>query len=364
MQQVDAHPQDLRDKSRLCPACRMPISALATKCRYCGEMVTRPMAEEIRRLSVSDLGGVEGAQPVLNESVVDALDAFRREELERAAAERQQREEEMSRSWFARKHPTEKTAAPKDDMPKLDARNLELSEISLAPAHKTVHKRHERVWTKKLALAASFVAAVLLIWLGGGFVKAYIDSYLNRGAPKQEAALENPAVALLYQPGRTLDALQAAVDAVRNDPNNSDNLRVLDQAREQVLKEADALLTGNPWSLSQLDRASALLARAVEIDTKSMAIKELKAAVDEEVYAYKMNVLSVDPASESATIRIVYPNRPEDRVIKKKDEIVNGRFKVKRVGERSVIFEDPKRKDAAGLPRTFSISLDGIVSVQ
>jgi len=354
----------MRDKSRLCPACRMPISALATKCRYCGENVVRPMAEEIRRLSVADLGGAEGPQRPLNESVVDALDAFRREELERAAAERQQHEDEMSRSWFGRKPPAGKPASPKDDMPELDARNVELSQISLAPARKTVHKRRERLWTKKVALAASFVAAVVLLYFGGGFVRAHIDRYLSRSQTKQEAAIENPAIKWLEQPGRALDALSAAAKTAHDTPGNGDNQRVLDQARQKVLQEVDALLNANPWSMVQLDKASAMLAGATAIDSGAVALKDLKQSVDEEVCAYKMTVAGVNPATETATIRIVYPRKSPDLVIKKKDDMVNGRFKVKRIGDRAVTFEDPNRKDAAGLPRTFTISLEGIISVQ
>ena len=45
-----------REKTRLCPACRMPISILATRCRHCGQKVDRPR-DEGRRLTIATLGG-------------------------------------------------------------------------------------------------------------------------------------------------------------------------------------------------------------------------------------------------------------------------------------------------------------------
>ncbi len=322
------------------------------------------MGEEIRRLSVTDLGGSDNTRKTLNESLVDTLEAFRQEELESAASKRQQQEDEKSKSWFGRKRPIERPQAVKNDMPELDARNVELSQISLTPTRKIVQKIPERLWTKKVALVAAFVAAVVLIWFGGLQVKAYIDGYLKPDAVKLVGVVENPAVALLNQPGRALDALSVAVQEMHGAPGNRNNQRVLDQSRDKVLKEVGALLDANPWSMAQLDKASSMLAKAVSIDPEGVALKDLKKMVDPEVYAYKMTIASVDPVGESATIRIVYPERPSDLVIKKKDEVVNGRFTVKRIGTRGVTFEDPKRKDAAGLPRTFSISLDGMISIQ
>lgn len=362
---MDSQSQDMRDKTRLCPACRMAISALATKCRYCGEQVNRPMAEEVRRLSVSDLGGGDTTQKTLNESVVDALDAFRREELARAATERQQQEEELSKSWFGRKKPADKSHGATDDMPELDPRNVELSQISLAPSRpKAGRKRPDRLWTKKLALGASFVAAVVLLYLGGGFVKAHIDRYLTHGSAKHEASSENPAAALLTQPGRALDALSAAVQAMHDAPGGGDNRRILDTARDHLVKDVEALLQADPWTMAKLDKASALVAQASAIDPDGVPIKDLKKAVEAEVFSYKMTITSVDAANGSAMIRIVYPDRPPDVVFKKKDEVVNGRFKVKRIGSMGVTFEDPQRVNAAGLPRTFTVSLDGNISVQ
>ena len=67
------------EKMRLCPTCRMEISVLATKCRYCGEEVGRPR-DETRSLSISDLGGETVQHYAPSSSVMEALEAFRSEE--------------------------------------------------------------------------------------------------------------------------------------------------------------------------------------------------------------------------------------------------------------------------------------------
>ena len=45
-----------REKTRLCPACRTPISFLATRCRHCGQKVDRPR-DDGRKLTITSLGG-------------------------------------------------------------------------------------------------------------------------------------------------------------------------------------------------------------------------------------------------------------------------------------------------------------------
>ena len=68
-----------RDKTRLCPTCRSPISVLATKCKFCGDPVGRPR-DENRKLTVDDLGGESASEFTRSEDVMEALEAYRREE--------------------------------------------------------------------------------------------------------------------------------------------------------------------------------------------------------------------------------------------------------------------------------------------
>ena len=51
--------RDTGERSRLCPACRSPISIFATICRFCGQKVDRPR-DDGRRLTVSTLGESPG----------------------------------------------------------------------------------------------------------------------------------------------------------------------------------------------------------------------------------------------------------------------------------------------------------------
>ena len=77
------------DKTRLCPSCRMQISVLATKCRFCGENVSRPRVED-RHFTIRDLGGENSRKYAASESMLSALESFRIEQAERGGKRRDQ----------------------------------------------------------------------------------------------------------------------------------------------------------------------------------------------------------------------------------------------------------------------------------
>ena len=52
-----------KDPLRLCPECRMPISILANRCRFCGAAVGKPR-KEVETLTVQAGQFVMGGEPV------------------------------------------------------------------------------------------------------------------------------------------------------------------------------------------------------------------------------------------------------------------------------------------------------------
>ena len=79
-----------QDPMRLCYVCRMPISVLAIRCRYCGAEVGRPRKEQ-ETYTIADLGGEKVGTYTVSGNVTDALESFMMEEraqLEAAAATR------------------------------------------------------------------------------------------------------------------------------------------------------------------------------------------------------------------------------------------------------------------------------------
>jgi hypothetical protein len=63
-------------------------------------------------------------------------------------------------------------------------------------------------------------------------------------------------------------------------------------------------------------------------------------------------------------LRVQYPDKPADLVLKKKDDVVRGRFRVQSVAQKYVVFEDLKRKTRGDLNRRFTLALDGGITVQ
>jgi len=241
--------------------------------------------------------------------------------------------------------------------------NLELSSLRASSFRGVTPAQRVPVWTKKLALVASFVAGVILLYFGGGFAKAKIDEYFGRKNAKPQVAVENRAIALLDANGPVNEALKAALEAV-NAADGPENRKVLERAQKEVAKQVGALLDAIPWNAGLLDKASALINEAQSIDPGNPAFKDLREQVSEEAVAYKMTINSIDAAAGSVTLRISYLDKPPDLVVKRKDDLVRGRFKVTRVGDKYVSFEDPARKSKAGVTRSFTLALDGSISVQ
>ena len=174
---------DRADKTRLCPHCRMPISVLATKCRFCGEEVGRPR-DQSRSLTVDDLGGEGGSRYAPSSSVMEALESFRVEETTNVETPA------PSRSWlpFGRNRKAKSLAqAPHDGgMPALDERGKALASLAMPMRPAAPFPRPaEPSWMKKVVVFASFVATVLLLIIGATQVIAMIR---KDDAPVQTAA--------------------------------------------------------------------------------------------------------------------------------------------------------------------------------
>lgn len=321
------------EKMRLCPACRMSISVLATKCRFCGEPVSRPR-EETRRLSITDLGGESNAKQVVpSDHVLDALESFRREVI------------------------GDSDPGGSPEVPALDLAHQALASAVQAPStsisrkRAMVARRQAPTWHKP----AMIVGAIIVVIVLGFGLKKVLSGHKSQGFVDDG---NNPAVSILKSGGPGLDAVRAASTALRS-ADTPANRVVFDDACEKLKQDAEALLNTNPLDVSRLQEASTLVNQAMAIDSTVPAIQDLKKEVDEDVYAYKLSVAELDPAEGKVILNVVYPDWPSDLVIKKKGESVKGRLKVRNITATYVTFEDPKRKSTGGLPRTFRLSKDG-----
>ncbi len=337
---------DRADKTRLCPHCRMPISVLATKCRFCGEEVGRPK-DQSRSLTVDDLGGERGSRYAPSSSVMEALESFRVEETSNVETPA------PSRSWspFRRNRKARSLAqTPRDGgMPALDERGKALASLAM-PVRPvaSLQRPAEPSWMKKVIVFASFVATVLLLIIGATQVIAMIR---KEDAPVQTAAelAARRARAALDQ-GELLVALDACLDAVQK-ANTRETREMLAKARANVRQHVENLLNSEPFSDRRLLDAVNLARRAETIDPSS-EIRSLREMAEAEGRSCWMRLVDLDAGKKTATFQVngpsnpcYAPDEPSYKETYKIGDVINGRFRVLNITRTHVRVRDTARND-------------------
>jgi len=312
------------EKVRICPSCRMSISVLATKCRFCGEVVGKPK-EETRELSVSDLGGETIQHKAPSGSIIEALESFRIGDGE---------------------SPEENTTEAEDmGMPSLDKLGDDYMESTfgesstssaMAPPKPRVATVGERVIT-----VLKFVVPILILIVAVIKVPAYFKERSEQ-EESQQNVFHNQAPNILDNGGPPIDALAAALEAMHHD-DGPKNTRILEESLNAVVANVHALLNVIDWDIGKLQEASGIAAKAVEMYPNNTTT-ELKSEVDQENTDYRMLLSRIDASTGEVTFKMNNPSKP-DQVVKKGD-LVSDRFRITSVmGRRSVKLVDEKRKN-------------------
>lgn len=327
------------ERMRLCPSCRMSISILATKCRFCGEVVSRPR-EESRRLSYTDLGGERPTQFVPSESVMGALEAFRREVI------------------------GEQANNLGDDLPALDTDHLDMASLGKPAASMSRSRLQAQVARRKQSSSnvprIAMISAAVVLMIVGIFVGANV---LGKKRSVADDLSQNSAYQLLQNGGSGLDALRAAMNEV-NQKDSLENRTVLDQARDKLKVDVETILSSEPFDLEKIRKASEMASSALLIEPDGEAIKKLKEDVDEEAYSYKTTINQIAPDKSEVKLKVIRPDQTSDIVVKKEGENVNKRLKLKRIMANHVVFEDTMRKTKNGMNRSFKLTTDGNISIE
>ena len=217
---------DGADKTRLCPTCRSPISVLATKCRFCGEAVGRPK-DEARKLTVDDLGGESSSDFNRSEDVMEALEAYRREEYMPQAAK------EEGAGWLRRKRRGKGPAGKPDTRAGRPGAARSTGHDKAGPP--------KSIWSSNLGIAVAAFAAIVLLIIVAGLVVSQVNSRSGSIETQTSENFRNPAIAILAAGGPGAEALRAAHEALRR-ANTPDNQQIANQARALVEKEVLALV--------------------------------------------------------------------------------------------------------------------------
>lgn len=314
------------DKSRICPSCRMSISVLATKCRFCGEVVGKPK-EEQRELSISDLGGESIQHHAPSGSLMDAIETYRLEE-------------KMTTDEHAVNQGPVSDALDPDLMPVLDE-NLQgmVGDAYKPTVATTTAPKIEN--TKNSKVVATARAAVILVVLLFAIIKAgsYLGDYLDEARKEPVDQFVNRAPNILARGGAPITALEAAIEAIEHN-DTPDNRKIAESALSAVVQQVHLVLNAQKYEGPKLRDASALATRALVLypnDTTRLLTSEVEQ--DNKVYA--MVLTKIDSRSGLATFR---PSGSHASAVEVKvGDTLEGRFKVRRIQGQVVKLEDSLR---------------------
>lgn len=353
-----------KDPMRLCPECRMEISVMANRCRYCGTIVGRPR-KETERLTVEDLGGESSSNYTVSGNVMEALEQFMTEE--RASIEAEQREkEERQRSWFAKKGAPQAEHGGGGSLPALDPAHRDLAGVSFdagGPSHRSTPRPRQAGPSfevgKKLFILGAVIAGLVLLYLGTDFALARI----------KEMKSKNTAEAFVY-PNRALDmlaggqppaaALEEALTALRHN-NTAENQAIAETVRTKLMEDVQARLNCVPYNRETVDAASTDISQAGLKDTDSRIIKMMD-QVNTELSYYKFILVKIDPDAKTATFKLNNPMLTEKEQTVSEGEELQGRFIVKKIGPDFVRLEDPKVVSPAGVARSLTARIMNQIS--
>ncbi|NLV40405.1 MAG: hypothetical protein GXY15_04155 [Candidatus Hydrogenedentes bacterium] len=341
-----------KDPLRLCPECRMPISILANRCRFCGAAVGKPR-KEVETLTVQDLGGDDASTYTVSGNVMEALKSFMTEE---QAATDKAREEEDARkaSWLGRRRSGQETAPEESGLPPLDPAHSNLADLGARPSTPSQIKARRQAAARsreigrKIFLFGAITAGLVLLFLGTNFAVARIKEMRARNTP-EGFVYPNKAMEMLAAGTPSADCIEEALTAVRHN-DTPENRAILEKVRLQVISEVEAGLSCVPFAQEKLDKASALINRVgmKDSDTKTT---ELLDRVNRELAYFKFVLVSTEGEGGKAVFRLNNSYLSEKEQTVAEGELLQDRFLVKKVGSTFVRLEDTKVASENGAPR-------------
>jgi hypothetical protein len=339
------------DPMRLCPECRMPISILANRCRYCGSIVGKPR-KETETLTVQDLGGEAHCLYTVSGNVKEALQSFMTEE--KATSDAKAREKEQRRGWFGRKKAS--TRGPKAggvSLPPLDAARQDLaSSMGLDDISGSRLPRRQSAaqdWTRRVMIGGAVIVGLAILWFCGSLAYRKYSEYQARSKP-EAAVYPNRANEMLAAGRPVIEALEEALTALRHSPT-PENRAIAETMRVNFAKDVEKRLHLVPYDRNALDSASTDVSRIGMKDTDER-ITKLMDLVNQELNCYKFVLTSVDQEKKTATFRLNNPNIPERDQTVSEGDYLQDRFIVKRIGPNFVRLDDSKVVSGTGTPRS------------
>ncbi|MCC6153705.1 MAG: hypothetical protein IT367_08100 [Candidatus Hydrogenedentes bacterium] len=323
------------EKTRLCPSCRMEISVLATKCRFCGESVGRPR-DETRSLSINDLGGETVRHYAPSSSVMEAMEAFRSEHDFKSNPPEDAGPERKSLFGIAGKKKAGAAQNGDDGLPQLDERSQALASLAMPSTKPTTFKKPKGPSAAERAMQIGGILVGVIVLL---FVAKFAYGYFTAAPVEGNRSKANPAEAMLARNEDPTKIVIAAAQALRAEKHTK-NEDILEQAEKRFIEKINGLLNASPWTDQLLKDATKNVNDAYKVDPDP-EIGKLMEELNQETFAYNMSLLEVSADGKSATFGL---SQSGSRVQAEVGGIVNGRFKIVSIKGEKVQVEDTQRK--------------------
>jgi len=332
----------------------MEISFFASKCRYCGEPVGRPK-EEVRQLTIHDLGGEHGCNYKPNENVLDAIEQFRME-LSGTGASEQSKAGSSSSGDDLGGIPG---LSALSDFDQPTSSGSFGASGAYAARQRARARRGETSLGQKMTWVGVFLILAILLVVFGGEIKEGLSGLISGKEDETIETVDNHALEMLQGGKPKSEALQEALNAA-SVADTAENRRVLDFVRNDITQEIQSLLNADPWEPSLLEKASKLASAAADVD-RSSAITALRDTVADEIFAYSLILKELQPDENTVTLLVSVRGRSPESMVVATGELVLDRFRVKNVTREYVRLEDTLRKTSRGINRQFQLYMDGTI---
>jgi hypothetical protein len=330
-----------KDPIRLCHSCRMPVSALAVRCRFCGATLERPRkSDEV--FTVKDLGGDNIKTYTPSANVVGALEAFA-EEMAQSRSASEESEGTGRRSRVNRNRQSQAEARQKldDALDELDPSKIDIYAVDILkrqpkqeapPRSNTVE-----LLGRRLFLAAAFILGLVLLY----FLAEFGWNLIRRGqSPAQPVFTVQPnrAEAMLAQGVPLLEVHREALRAHQQD-NSSENDRILRRVREKLMRHLETEAYCNPFDPKRISDASRDSTSASTVDFDP-GLAELTSRIHREVDLFKFILTTTDTDKQEAVFRLnnSFSKESEQRV--QIGDLLQDRFIVTGISSRGVTLTD------------------------
>jgi hypothetical protein len=333
-----------QDPMRLCYVCRMPISVLAIRCRYCGAEVGRPRKEQ-ETYTIADLGGEKVGTYTVAGNVTDALESFMMEERAQLEAEERERLEAERRSITGRLRrlvgnaPEEKPAGTNLDL-RMGGLDINAINLSASSHHSTTQRKRSsgEGLGKRILIAAIIIALLLGMYFIADAAWTRIRGQQSVANTEGAFVYPNRALEILADGGGLVAAHEEALLALKQE-NNETNKAIAREVREKIIADVKARAYANPFDMAQLSGASRDITQIGQRDSDT-AIIQLMGTINREVGYFAFILTELDVENGTATFRLNNPALTEKEQQVKVGDLLQQRFRVIEITAGGVVLED------------------------